>query len=147
MAVEFTDGLTTVAFGAMDEGEESDNVATVAFVVVRGSEAVDVATMGYVVMRGGETSDDVATVGLVEMRGGEEEAVEVVTVAFVAVRGGEEAETIFIPRKRNQHDIKMFAVTVANVKCSHCNIFTLTVVFHVVRKMLCYLSLLSHFLC
>lgn len=129
MAVEFTDGLTTVAFGAMDEGEESDNVATVAFVVVRGSEAVEVATMGYVVMRGGETSDDVATVGLVEMR------------------GGEEAETIFIPRKRNQHDVKMFAVTVANVKCSHCNIFTLTVVFHVVRKMLCYLSLLSHFLC
>lgn len=96
MAVEFTDGLTTVAFVAMDEGEESDNVATVAFVVVR---------------------------------------------------GGEEAETIFIPRKRNQHDVKMFAVTVANVKCSHCNIFTLTVVFHVVRKMLCYLSLLSHFLC
>lgn len=130
MAVEFTDGLTTVAFGAMDEGEESDNVATVAFVVVRGSEAVEVVTMGYVVMRGGE-----------------EEAVEVATVAFVAVRGGEEAETIFIPRKRNQHDVKMFAVTVANVKCSHCNIFTLTVVFHVVRKMLCYLSLLSHFLC
>lgn len=112
MAVEFTDGLTTVAF-----------------VVVRGSEAVEVATMGYVVMRGGETSDDVATVGLVEMR------------------GGEEAETIFIPRKRNQPDVKMLAVTVANVKCSHCNIFTLTVVFHVVRKMLCYLSLLSHFLC
>lgn len=96
MAVEFTDGLTTVAF---------------------------------VAVRGGETSDDVATVGLVEMR------------------GGEEAETIFIPRKRNQPDVKMFAVTVANVKCSHCNIFTLTVVFHVVRKMLCYLSLLSHFLC